>query len=225
MQICTAGYTASSRIIQQDSNSTVFVIGPLLNVPGTCNVPATCFPVSYIVLMFHVASSANVLGVRRGVRLAVSFPLSLHCIISLRDGDPSLPRWAFWFVVIDAFVTSLFLWVGSLALRQPLYPPGKKKATRKFAIVKKPPGTSWGTNSTILHMVHIGIIRPAKPIAWTKVRTQGCRCYLHPGKGTAHLCTLPYWKTGGEGICPWQKATAGTYLHTQWIPNCRSSPI
>ena len=83
------------------------------------------FPVLYIVLMFHVASRTNVLGVRRGVSHAASFRLSLHCIISLQDGDPSLPRKVCWFVVVDAFVTSLFLWVGSLALRQPLYPLGK----------------------------------------------------------------------------------------------------
>ena len=52
----------------------------------------TVFPVSYIVLMFHVASRVNVLGVRRGVSLADSFRLSLHCVESLLDGDPSLPR-------------------------------------------------------------------------------------------------------------------------------------
>ena len=67
------------------------------------------FPVSYIVLMFHVANRTNVLGVKRGVSLAASFRLSLHCIISLRDGDPSFPRGVFWFVVVDAFVTSLFM--------------------------------------------------------------------------------------------------------------------
>ena len=50
------------------------------------------FHVSYIVLMFHVATFAVVLGVRRGVSLAASFQLSLHCIASLRAGDPSLPR-------------------------------------------------------------------------------------------------------------------------------------
>ena len=50
------------------------------------------FHVSYIVLMFQVATFAVVLGVRRGVSLAASFQLSLPCIISLRDGDPSLPR-------------------------------------------------------------------------------------------------------------------------------------
>ena len=80
----------------------------------------TVFPVSYIVLMFHVASSVNVLGVRRGVSLAATFRLSLHCIISLLDGDPSLPRCVLSFLVVEAF-----LWVGSLALRQPLYPPGE----------------------------------------------------------------------------------------------------
>ena len=52
----------------------------------------TVFPVSYIVLMFHVASRVNALGVRRGVSLSASFRLSLHCVISLLDGDPSLPR-------------------------------------------------------------------------------------------------------------------------------------
>ena len=46
----------------------------------------TVFPVSYIVLMFHVASRVNVLGVRRGVSLAASFRLSLHCVIKS-------PRW------------------------------------------------------------------------------------------------------------------------------------
>ena len=83
------------------------------------------FPVSYIILMFHMASHTNVLGVRRGVNLAASFRLSLHCMISLWDGDPSLPRWVFWSVVADAFVPRIFLWVGSLALHQPLYPPGE----------------------------------------------------------------------------------------------------
>ena len=33
----------------------------------------------------------------------------LLCIISLRDGDSSLPRWVFWLVVVDAFVNSLFM--------------------------------------------------------------------------------------------------------------------
>ena len=85
----------------------------------------TVFPVSYIVLMFHVASRVNVLGVRRGVSLAASFWLSLHCVISFLDGDPSLPRWVLWFLDVEAFVTRLFLWVGLLALHQPLYPRGE----------------------------------------------------------------------------------------------------
>ena len=62
---------------------------------------------------------------RKEVSLAASFRLSLHCIISLRDGDPSLPRRVLWFAVVDAFVTNLFLQVGWLALRQPLYLPGE----------------------------------------------------------------------------------------------------
>ena len=66
------------------------------------------FLVSYIVLMFHVASLVNVLGVRRGISLAASFRLSRHCIISFLDGDPSLPRWVLWFLVVEAFVTRLF---------------------------------------------------------------------------------------------------------------------
>ena len=41
----------------------------------------TVFPVSYIVLMLHVASRVNALGVRRGVSLAASFRLSLHCVV------------------------------------------------------------------------------------------------------------------------------------------------
>ena len=68
----------------------------------------TVFPVSYIVLMFHVASRVNVLGVSRGVSPAASFRLSLHCVITLLDGDPSLPRWVFWFLVVEASVTRLF---------------------------------------------------------------------------------------------------------------------
>ena len=55
-----------------------------------------------------MARRADVLDVRRGVSLAAPFRLSLHCIISLRDGDPSLPRRVFWFVVVDAFVTIAF---------------------------------------------------------------------------------------------------------------------
>ena len=40
----------------------------------------------------HRSSFRNVLGIRRGVSLAASFRLSLHCVISLLDGDPSLRR-------------------------------------------------------------------------------------------------------------------------------------
>ena len=66
------------------------------------------FPVLYIFQIFHVATLAVVLGVRREVRLAASFRLSLHCIICFQDGDPSLSWRMFWFVVVDAFITSLF---------------------------------------------------------------------------------------------------------------------
>ena len=68
----------------------------------------TVFLVLYIVLMFQAARCVNVLGVRRGVSLAASFRILLHCVISLLDGDPSLPRWVLWFLVVEAFVTRLF---------------------------------------------------------------------------------------------------------------------
>ena len=69
--------------------------------------------------MFHVATLVVVLDVRRGVGLAASFRPSLQCVISLRGGDRSSPRWVFWLVVVDASVTGSFLQEGVLALCKP----------------------------------------------------------------------------------------------------------
>ena len=53
---------------------------------------AAPLPPQYLLGHWFLSRSLNVLGVRRGVSLAASFRLSLHCVISFLDGDPSLPR-------------------------------------------------------------------------------------------------------------------------------------
>ena len=65
-------------------------------------------PALYIALMFHVATLVDVLDVRRGVGPTASLRLSLRCVMSLQDGDPSSPRWVVRLVVVDASVTCSF---------------------------------------------------------------------------------------------------------------------
>jgi hypothetical protein len=84
-----------------------------LHHPGSKSLATwVVLPVSYIVLMFQVATL--VLSVRRGISFEAPFRLSLHCVMSLQDGGSSSPRWMSWFVVANASVTI------TLARRKPL---------------------------------------------------------------------------------------------------------
>ena len=85
----------------------------------------TVFPVSYIVLMFHVASHVKCPGCQKG-----SQPCSfLSAFTALRHKSP---RWRPFLAQVSTLVScrwsfsnTSFLWVGLLALHQPLYPQGE----------------------------------------------------------------------------------------------------
>ena len=83
------------------------------------------FPVSYIVLLFTVPTLAVAQCIRKGVSLAASFQLSLHNIINLPKWRPFLAQVNVLVCYSMCFCHLSFLHVGSLALRQPLYPTGE----------------------------------------------------------------------------------------------------
>lgn len=115
--------------------------------------------------MFHMAILVVFLGVRRGVGLAASFWVSLHCVINLLCGSPSSPRSCWCRVVVDASVTNFFLGRGvgtRWSILSLLYPltcpawvslPGARApagiALRVTESLKPPPRaqgwTKWGT--------------------------------------------------------------------------------
>ena len=103
---CEAGLSSSS--LAGSSRSGLDVWCWMLASWGCVQSSPTSSAVSAWPLVPVPLAPTNVLGVRRGVSLAASFRFSLHCIISLLDGDPSLPRWVLWFLVVEAFVTRLF---------------------------------------------------------------------------------------------------------------------